>query len=87
VKILKNVRRGKFAREPEENREPVSKIAKDFISCCLTKNPAKRYDYYNLLEQEWMNGYQVRKGLQIYTVARKKFEQRMKPDIYGRNPM
>jgi len=78
VKTIKNVRRGQFSWEPEENWKFVSGKAKNFISCCLIKDPVKRYDYHELLEHEWIKGNRMdtkisSKGLGSYTVAKQKF--------------
>jgi serine/threonine protein kinase len=40
--IIAKIKRGKFAFEPTNIWDGISADAKDFISCCLTKDPSKR---------------------------------------------
>ena len=46
---------GDYKFEPVEYWENVSETAKDFITCCLTLNPAKRPTAQEMLEHEWLS--------------------------------
>uniref|UniRef100_A0A7S3LNG8 Protein kinase domain-containing protein n=1 Tax=Aplanochytrium stocchinoi TaxID=215587 RepID=A0A7S3LNG8_9STRA len=49
-----NVERGLWKFGPDKVWEKVSEEAKDFIRCCLNRDPSKRYTYNQLLQHEWI---------------------------------
>jgi len=56
AKTRRNVERGLFKFGPDEAWDHVSDEAKNFIECCLNRDPSKRYSCDELLEHEWIAG-------------------------------